>query len=232
VRRSYVYEYPRPAVTVDCALFAMRPADLAVLLVQRKHAPFRGAWALPGGFVNENEPLERAAARELAEETGIRGVPLEPLGAFGEPGRDPRGHTVSAVFLSFLVADVQPVAADDAADAAWMSLGTLPLPSRGEPARSKRGVRIAFDHALIIDAARRRLAEHLVDPARQAPFGIVPPRFTLNELRRVYESVLGKTLDPRRFRARVLARGLAVPVARARGKGRSELFRFGDPWPV
>src|SRR5271170_7253316 len=100
----------------------MRAEDLAVLLIKRKKAPFKGAWALPGGFVNGNEPLERAAARELVEETGIAGVALEQLGAFGDPGRDPRGHTVTVVFYSFVVADAQPVAADDAADARWVSV--------------------------------------------------------------------------------------------------------------
>ena len=130
----YTYEYPRPAVTADCVLFAMRAEDLAVLLIQRKHAPFKGSWALPGGFVNANEPLDRAAARELAEETGIVNVPLEQLGAFGDPGRDPRGHTVTVVFYSFVVADAQPSAADDAADAAWLPLKSPP--SRpGEVAR-------------------------------------------------------------------------------------------------
>jgi 8-oxo-dGTP diphosphatase len=151
------------------------------------------------------------------EETGITGVALEQLGAFGDPGRDPRGHTVSAVFYSFLVADIQPVAADDAADAAW------------KPLRSLSRVKLAFDHALIIDVARRRLQERLVDPARQAPFEIVPARFTLTELQRVYEAVLGKTLDRRAFRARLIARGIVEPVARGEGGRKtasSQLYGF------
>ena len=94
----YTYEYPRPAVTVDVVLFTIRAGDLAVLMIRRGGAPFKGHWALPGGFVEENESLERAASRELKEETGIEQAALEQLGAFGDPGRDPRGHTVSVAF--------------------------------------------------------------------------------------------------------------------------------------
>jgi 8-oxo-dGTP diphosphatase len=225
----YTYEFPRPAVAADAAVFAMRSADLAILLIKRKKAPFKGAWALPGGFVNENESLDRAAARELMEETGITGIPLEQLGAFGDPGRDPRGHTVSVVFYSFVVADTQPVAADDAADAAWVPLRTLPLPSWGGAPPQGRAIKLAFDHALIVDAARRRLQERLDDPARQAPFEIVPSRFTLTELQRVYEAVLGRRISSRTFRARLVARGIVEPVTRARRSPKtaaSDLYRF------
>src|SRR5512135_3607761 len=106
-------------------------------MIRRGGAPFKGHWALPGGFVEDNETLERAAARELQEETGLVQTQLEQLGAFGDPGRDPRGHTVSVAFFAFVVAATRPVAADDAADAQWVPLATL--------ARA----RIAFDHARI-----------------------------------------------------------------------------------
>lgn len=224
----FTYEFARPAVTADTVLFAMRAEDLAVLLVKRKRPPFKGAWALPGGFVEANEGLDRAAARELMEETGITGIPLEQLGAFGDPGRDPRGHTVTVAFYSFVVADVKPVAADDAADAAWHSLRSLPLPSWGARPPPKSAIHLAFDHATIIDAARRRLQERLIDPARESSFEIVPSRFTLTELQRVYEAVLGRTITRAAFRARVVQRGLVEPVTRARGakKGGADLFRF------
>jgi 8-oxo-dGTP diphosphatase len=220
----YTYEYPRPALTVDAVIFTMRAEDLAVLLVKRGGAPFKGHWALPGGFVNANEPLERAALRELREETGIPGVALEQLGAFGDPGRDPRGHTVSVV-----VADAAPiVAGDDAADAAWHALRELPI---DRPA-TNRAPRLAFDHAEIIDKARRRLQERLVDPTRESPFDLVPARFTLTELQRVYEAVLGRTLDKRNFRARLVSRGLVEPVARAQRTGThrpAQLYRWKAP---
>jgi 8-oxo-dGTP diphosphatase len=236
----FTYEFPRPGVTADTVLFTLRADDLAVLLIQRRHAPYKGAWALPGGFVDQDEALDHAATRELEEETGIKGVALEQLGAFGEPGRDPRGHTITVAFLSFVVADTPPVAADDAADAAWHSLRTLPLtpwgekpakPAKGEKGekqgekQARRGLKLAFDHALIIEVARRRLQEHLVDPARTAPFEIVPARFTLKELHRVYEAILGRPLPSRSFRAGLVDRGVVEPVARAR-RGPAQLYRF------
>jgi 8-oxo-dGTP diphosphatase len=223
----FTYDYPRPAVSADCALFAMRAEDLAILLIKRKNAPFKGAWALPGGFVNENEALDRAAARELMEETGITGVPLEQLGAFGDPGRDPRAHVVTVAFYSFVVADTQPVAADDAAEAAWHSLRSLPLPSWGARPPAKTPLALAFDHAKIIDAAWRRLQERLDAPTRESPFSIIPARFTLTELQRVYEAVLGRTIDQRTFRARMLAKGLVEPVSRAQATGGARVARGG-----
>ena len=219
----FTYDYPRPAVTADTVLFAMRAEDLAVLLIKRKGTPFKGAWALPGGFVNANEPLDRAAARELQEETGVAGIPLEQLGAFGDPGRDPRGHTVTVAFYSFVVADTQPVAADDAADAAWHPLRALPLPSWGERSPVKSRLKLAFDHAEIIDFARSRLQQRLEDPARDSPFTIVPARFTLIELQRVYEAVLGEDDRPPR-----LPRAHGRPRHRRAGLPRPARLRAGD----
>ena len=222
----FTYEYPRPALTVDVVIFTMRAEDLGVLLIKRAGAPYKGHWALPGGFVNENEALERAAARELREETGLANVAMEQLGAFGDPGRDPRGHTVSIVFFTFVVADTAPiVAGDDAADVAWFALHDLPL---DRPA-TKKMPKLAFDHARVIDAARRRLQDRLIDPTRESGFELVPSRFTLSELQRVYEAVLGRPIDKRNFRARVLARGLVEPVAKAQriGKHRpAQLYRW------
>ncbi|HRT31038.1 MAG TPA: NUDIX hydrolase, partial [Anaerolineae bacterium] len=98
----YTYDYPRPMLTVDIALARPGPRGPEVLLIQRGHPPFKGAWALPGGFVEEGETLEQAARRELQEETGLTDLPLQQLAAFGDPGRDPRGWTVSVVFWSWL----------------------------------------------------------------------------------------------------------------------------------
>lgn len=222
----FKYEYPRPSVTADVVVFTMRAGDLAVLLIRRKNAPFKGAWALPGGFVDEDEALDHAAARELAEETHMTGARLEQLGAFGDPGRDPRGHTVSVAFYTFVAAEAAHVrAGDDAAEVAWHALRALPIdraPTKAMPA-------LAFDHATIIAHARRALMERLNDPTRPTAFQLVPPRFTLTEVQRVYEAVWGRRVDKRNFRARLLARGLVEPVAKARRTGRhrpAQLYRW------
>ena len=117
----FTYPYPRPSVTADVVAFTMRADDLAVLLITRKDEPFKGCWALPGGFVNENESLDRAAARELHEETGLTVHPskLEQLGAFGDPGRDPRGHTVTVAFVTFRATETSINPGDDAIEAEW-----------------------------------------------------------------------------------------------------------------
>lgn len=142
---TFTYPYPRPAVTVDVAIVT-REAEPRVLLIQRKHDPFAGSWAFPGGFVEEEEPLATAALRELREETGVESVELEQLHAFGNPGRDPRGWTVSVVFIARVkFEDLQPRAADDASEVGWFSFKSLPT--------------LAFDHAEILERVRIRLAD-------------------------------------------------------------------------
>jgi 8-oxo-dGTP diphosphatase len=141
--KKYTYDYPRPAVTVDL-LVVTRDADPQVLLIRRKHEPFAGKWAIPGGFVDMDESLETAARRELREETCIDVGDLEQLHTFGDPGRDPRGRVISVVYLAQVEAgQVQPRAADDAAEAAWHSLSEPPP--------------LAFDHNQILACARQRL---------------------------------------------------------------------------
>jgi 8-oxo-dGTP diphosphatase len=143
--KKFTYEYPRPALTVDVVL-ATREARPRVLLIQRKHEPFAGTWALPGGFVNEGETLADAARRELQEETGLEVAEMEQLYTAGDPGRDPRGWTVSTVFLTRVDAELlQPVAADDAGAVSWFLLEKLP--------------KLAFDHAMLLARARARLAD-------------------------------------------------------------------------
>lgn len=236
----FTYEYPRPAVTVDVVLFAARGAELSVLLIRRGGAPFRGSWALPGGFVEEHESLERAAARELQEETSVSGLRLEQLGAFGDPGRDPRGHTVSVAYWAFLHTPPRATAADDAAEVQWMPLSALALadepPSptgRGKATSKRRNSRglaqLAFDHKHIINLARQRLRDRLAAPS--APVGLVdlvPPRFTLGELQHVFEVALGRQLDRRNFRAKLVADGIVEPALGVRsGRHRpAQLFRL------
>ena len=141
--RKHCYDHPRPAVTVDIVLLHRWKRGARVLLIQRGREPFKGGWAFPGGFVDKDESLEKAAARELYEETGLAEIELEQLGAFGDPGRDPRGHTVSVVFGALLENQPEPTAADDAEAATWHSASKPPA--------------LAFDHKKILREAFRRL---------------------------------------------------------------------------
>jgi 8-oxo-dGTP diphosphatase len=155
----YTYAYPRPAMTADVVAFTEIDGKLHVLLIQRGRDPFAGSWAFPGGFVEENEPLAAAARRELLEETGFSpdgALPLVALGAYGDPGRDPRGHTVSAVFLLWVPAEARAAVAgtDDATDARFLAV-TTELPAT-----------LAFDHAKILaDALQRARLLLAADPA-------------------------------------------------------------------
>ncbi|MGA9771778.1 MAG: NUDIX hydrolase [Blastocatellia bacterium] len=144
-RKQHCYDYPRPSVTVDIVLFSRAAERMEVLLIKRARAPFKGDWALPGGFVDENESLEAAAARELKEETGLYGIDLKQVSAFGDPGRDPRGHTISIVFAALLEVRPEAKAADDAEDARWYSVARPP--------------KLAFDHRKIIRLARAHLLD-------------------------------------------------------------------------
>jgi len=224
---KYSYEFPRPSLTVDCVVFGFDPNDatdpLKVLLIQRKDEPFINHWALPGGFVEvsdvtgeQGESLEEAAKRELEEETNIRLAYLEQLYTFGTPGRDPRGRVVSVAYFALVrTADYKPVGGSDASLAIWMgvekALGRLPL---------------AFDHKDILNTAVTRLRAKI----RYAPIGfnLLPPKFTLSDLRVLYEGILGRKLDPSNFRKRVLATGILKETGQAqRGQHRpAPYYRF------
>lgn len=144
-RGGYRYDYPRPALTVDLILVS-RETPPRVLLIQRKGEPFAGMWALPGGFVNEGESLADAARREMIEETHVAVETLEQLYTAGDPGRDPRGWTVSVAFLARVETRmVVAVAGDDAAAVRWFPLDQLPT--------------LAFDHGMILERARVRMAD-------------------------------------------------------------------------
>ena len=140
--QPYCYKYPRPAVTVDLVAFATDGPALRVLLVRRKSEPFAGRWALPGGFLNLDEPAEVGARRELREETGLDVAgPVEPIGFFDAPGRDPRGRTISLAFAAVLPGPLPEVAGgDDAAAAEWREVEGLSG--------------LAFDHDAILAVAR------------------------------------------------------------------------------
>lgn len=191
------YEYPRPALTVDCVVFGFdaHDADLQVMLIRRSLEPFKGDWALPGGFVHVDETLDDAALRELREETGITDLYLEQLYTFGALERDPRERVVSVAYYALVnMVDHAVHAATDADDAAWFPLDALPA--------------LAFDHDEIFRVAHARLRGQV----RYKPIGfeLLPPRFTLTQLQHVYEAILGQRLDKRNFRRKVQKTGLVV----------------------
>lgn len=193
---SHTYDYARPALTVDCVVFGL-DEELQVLLVQRDLEPFVGRWALPGGFVRVGEGLEEAALRELEEETGLGDVYLEQLMSFGHPDRDPREHVVTIAYYALVkLSDHRVRAATDARDAAWFAVTDVPS--------------LAFDHERILDVALERLRGKV----RYAPIGfeLLPKKFTLTELQKLYEVVLGYELDKRNFRKKILAMDLLVEL--------------------
>lgn len=195
---THTYDYPRPAVTVDCVVFGVDHTDqLQVLLIQRRLPPFQERWALPGGFVRPQEPLEEAARRELHEETAVTDVFLEQLKAYGLPERDPRGHTVTVAFFALVNLWNHAVkAATDAKQARWWPLGQLPD--------------LAFDHGMIVEDAIATL-RHTI---RHRPIGfeLLPPRFTLPQLQRLYEIVLDQPFDKRNFRKKLLKLDILVDL--------------------
>jgi 8-oxo-dGTP diphosphatase len=209
---------PNASVTVDLVIFTVRGDALQVLLVRRGIPPFRGHWALPGGFVLERETLEDAARRELREETGLRDVYLEQLYTFGDPDRDPRGRTVTVAY--YALAPEAPVrASTDAAEAAWFPASKPPP--------------LAFDHAEILKSGLRRLRAKV--GYSTVGFELLPSAFTLTELQKLYETILERPLDKRNFRRKMLSLGLLEPrrERRARGAHRpARLYSFRPRRPV
>jgi len=186
----YSYEYPHPAVTTDVVIFTIREDELKLLLIKRSGTPFKGKWALPGGFVQMDEDLETGARRELEEETGVKDVYLEQLYTFGAPDRDPRERVITVAYYALIPSGKLVLrAATDAEAVGWFGMNELPP--------------LAFDHQDIVDMAHRRLAAKL-DYSTIA-FQFMPRLFTLGQLQQVYEIILQEDIDKRNFRKWVLA---------------------------
>ena len=211
---AHTYKYPRPALTVDCVVFGFDESELKVLLIERALEPFKGSWALPGGFVHVDETIDDAARRELAEEAGLTDVFLEQLYTFGAVDRDPRERVVSVAYFALVkLSDYNARAAADAADAKWFPISKVP--------------KLAFDHTEILTAALERLKGKV----RYQPIGfeLLPPKFTLSRLQHLYETVLGTGLDKRNFRKKAMGFGLLIPLKETQMVGRhrpAQLFRF------
>jgi 8-oxo-dGTP diphosphatase len=201
------------SVTVDVVIFTIREGALQVLLVRRGIPPFEGQYAIPGGFVREDELLEDAARRELEEETGVRNVFLEQLYTFGDPARDPRGRVITVAYYALIATDkVSLAASGDAAEARWFSMSDLPP--------------VAFDHQRILDYALERLRNKL--EYTTVGFQLLPEKFALGDLQAVYEVILGRPLDKRNFRRKVALLGILKPLREWRKTGRkpAQLYRF------
>ncbi len=218
-------QFPAFAVTVDMVILTMSAGALHMLLVRRGEAPFKGMWAIPGGFKRPSETLHEAARRELAEETGVD-VPtlLTQFGAYGDPGRDPRMNVVTVAYMAVLRDVGAIVAGTDAAAAVLVPVADV---LRGE-------FDLAFDHLQIVRDAIERVRVELEVTGIATAF--VGPTFTLAELRAVYEAAWGIELDAANFRRSVIAEdGWVIPTGRRTQSGSSggrpaELYRAGKAW--
>lgn len=206
--------YDRPSVTVDVVIFTLQGSELHVLLVKRKHWPYEGRWALPGGFINMDESIEQAARRELEEETGVRDIYLEQLYTFGEPRRDPRTRVISIAYIALVSADKQTLrVSDESTDVRWFSVQRLPGP-------------LAFDHDLILATGLERLRSKL--EYTTLAFQLLPEVFSILELKHIYELILGEALDKGNFYRKIKdANVLEDTGMRREGRGRpTTLYRF------
>lgn len=188
---SFTYEYQHPAVTVDCIVFALdqQEMELRILLIKRGEEPFKGSWALPGGFVLPDESLIDAAERELYEETGLKDIFLEQLYTFGDPKRDPRERVISVSYYALVNIENKCLnASTDASDAAWFSLTDLP--------------NLVFDHNRMVECAVERLKGKI--EYKPIGFELLPNKFTLRQLQSLYEIILNKVIDKRNFRKKIL----------------------------
>jgi 8-oxo-dGTP diphosphatase len=199
-------------VTVDIVIFTIQDLRLKVLLIKRGIPPFKGAMAIPGGFIHENESLDAAALRELKEETGVVDIYLEQLYTFGDPGRDPRGRVVTVAYYALIPTGHKLKPGSDASSAEWRDAENLP--------------KLTFDHRKIIDYAVERLRNKL--EYTTAGFKLLPEQFTLTDLQSVYEAILGKKLDKRNFRKKLELLGILKPLSAWRRTGRkpARLYSF------
>lgn len=202
----YTYKYPHPAVTTDCVVFGFDGNGLNLLLIERGIEPYKGSWALPGGFLNMDETAEQGALRELQEETGVKDIYVEQLQAFTGVERDPRERVLTIAFLAFVRQEkYEVIAGDDAAKAQWFPVNQLP--------------ELAFDHKEIIRVALEKLRWKIT--YEPLAFRLLNNTFTMTQVQTIYEVVLGQTFDRRNFYKKMMALGYIKPTEeQARSTGR------------
>ncbi len=206
--------YDRPSVTVDVVIFTLIERELHVLLVQRRHWPYEGHWAIPGGFINMDESLEQAARRELEEETGVRDLYIEQLFTFGDVGRDPRMRVISVAYIAIVRFDAQKLrVSEESHDVRWFPVSAMPRD-------------LAFDHEQILAYAVSRLRSKL--EYTTLAFQLLPELFSILELKHIYEQILGEKLDKGNFYRKIKEAGLLEETNQMReGRGRpTRLWRF------
>ncbi|MBQ8958137.1 MAG: NUDIX hydrolase [Bacteroidales bacterium] len=193
--QKYCYKYPHPAVTTDCVVFGFDGHELKILLIERGREPYKGYWAFPGGFLNMDENATQGALRELAEETGLKLEHIKEFGTFSDVGRDPRERVISIAFYALAKkSDLQ--GGDDAAKAQWFPLNEVP--------------RLAFDHDYMLRKAMQKLKEDIhFEPIG---FDLLGDSFTMPELQRLYESILGVQFDRRNFYKKMLQTGILEEI--------------------
>lgn len=193
----YTYKYPHPAVTTDCVVFGFDGNGLNLLLIERGIEPFKGSWALPGGFINISETAEQGALRELQEETGVKDIYIEQLQAFTGVDRDPRERVLTIAFLAFVRQEkYEVIAGDDAAKAQWFPVNQLP--------------ELAFDHKEIIRVALDKLRWKIT--YEPLAFRLLNKSFTMTQVQTIYEVVLGQSFDRRNFHKKMIALGYIIPT--------------------
>ena len=188
---EYTYPFPRPSVTTDCVIFGYDGKNLKLLLVERGIPPFKGMWALPGGYLQMDEDAIDGAKRELFEETGLRDAYIEQFRTFSAVDRDPRGRVITIAHLA-LVRISEVKGGDDAAKAQWFPLKDVP--------------QLAFDHDMILREAMKALRQKIhFEPVG---FELLPAVFTMPQLQHLYESILDVRFDRRNFASKMLHLGI------------------------
>lgn len=212
----YTYKYPHPSVTADNVIFGFDGNNLHILLVERGLEPYKGCWALPGGFLQMDETIEECAKRELAEETNVQDVYLQQFQVFSGVKRDPRERVLTVAFFALVrKSDYEVIAGDDASDASWFLLSELPP--------------LAFDHHEIIAQARIKLQEEL--RLRPIAFKLLDEKFSMSELQRLYELINDTRYDRRNFQRKMMASGYLADegISQAVSANRPpQLFSFDE----